>query len=120
MSDDKVVAFRAGDGRPRLKSLSGNEQRAMCQHDEVEIWPREPILECAQCGAVVDPYEWIRKAVGRWKRFEQAAQWKVDELKREADELMAGLRILRAEYKDEAERRRAERAIAHLPPQNRG
>lgn len=116
----KVLAFRRAVPSARLKSLDHDEKRAACQHLCIEVWPHEPIIECATCGAVVDPYHWIRGLTLDWAEVERRR----DQIKREAEREMAEirqqLRALRGEYRDEAERvaaeRQAARAVAVLPP----
>ena len=118
--DNNVVSFRAAAPSARLKDLDWTDKRAQCKHKNVEIWAKEPIIECSECGAVVDPYDWIRDRVKDWRHWHHAEFIKYKELKREREELQKQVRILRGEYRDEAERvaaeRNAARAIAVMPP----
>lgn len=111
-----VIDIKKALPSARFKSLEWSDKRTTCKHDQVEIWPREPILECSNCGAVVDAYAWIRQVCERWRDMEAQVRFKVADMKREADDLKKALRILRAEYKDENERRQAERALMIMPP----
>lgn len=120
MSEDKVVAFRAGAPSMRLKSLDWTDKRAHCKHVAVQVWQDEPILECKDCGAVVDPYRWIRDRCATWKKMEDEVGYRVKAAKGEMEDLQKSLRILRGEYKDERERRQAETALMVLPPRRGG
>lgn len=127
MSDagsDNVVSFRAAAPSARLKELDWTDKRARCEHKKIEVWAKEPILECRDCGAVVDPYAWIRSRINDWRYWQEAERAKYDDLKREREDLQKQVRILRGEYKDEAERvaaeRAAARAVAIMPPRRSG
>ena len=112
-----IVKFQAGAPSARMKSLTDDlAKRRCCKHEHVEIWMNEPILECADCGGVVDPYTWIRNRVTDWKQMVNAVEWKVRETKEELEGLKAQVRILRAEYKDELEKARACRELFVRPP----
>lgn len=112
----KVIAFRKAPPSSRLKRLEDDEMRLTCRHINVEIWAAEPILECTDCGAVVDPYAWIRTLTREWDAYEKRREDTKREVEREMAELQKRLRILRKEYQDESERCAAEREIAVLPP----
>lgn len=117
MADDSnIVEFRAGAPSARLKQFDGTEKHVGCQHRRVEIWPREPILECADCGVMVDAHEWIRSRVHDWRQMVSAVEWKRDEAQREINELKERLHMLRKEYATEIEKRRAEHALMVMPP----
>ena len=120
---ENVISFRDASPSARLKALDWNEKRARCEHKKVEVWLKEPILECRTCGAVVDPYEWIRGRVRDWKQWQDSERFRCEELKLEREKLQKELRKLRGEYRDEAERaaaeREAARAVMVLPPQRR-
>lgn len=115
MSDENVVSFRAAAPSARMKTFDKPDARALCDHRQVQVWRREPILECEKCGAVVDPYEWIRGRVQDWDRMQESLEYRREEVIRETKQLQAALRILKGEYKDEQERRMAERALMVLP-----
>lgn len=118
--DDKVVSFRSGAPSARLKELHWNDKRALCQHMSVEVWTSEPILECADCGAVVDPYQWIRNRVKDWAHMENEAKYRVDDAKREIADLKKTLKALRGEVDDAAEANRVKHALMVMPPRRRG
>jgi hypothetical protein len=115
VTDDKIVAFRSAAPSMRLKSLDWTDKRSQCKHFAVQVWSNEPILECCDCGAVVDPYQWIRARIAAWSNMEIDASFRVKEARAELEELKKTLRVLRAEYKDEKERREAETALMVLP-----
>lgn len=117
--DDNVVSFRSGAPSARLKELDWSDARARCQHRSVMVWAKEPILECQDCGAVVDPYAWIRARCADWSSLIAPLKRKKAEMEGEIAELRKALRALRGEFKDEAERRAAERAL-HVWPKKRG
>ncbi len=119
MSDNTVIGFRSGAPSARLKAFNGTDPRPNCQHRRIEIWAKEPVVECIDCGSVVDPYWWLRRRCEDWKQAMQAIELKMNAAKQEVEELKAALRILRREYKDEAEKRKAETALMHLPPRSR-
>ena len=118
--DDNVVDFRAASTpSARLKEFDWSDKRARCPHKSILVWAKEPILECGSCGAVVDPYQWIRDRVSDWRSMVEAVEFKKRMAQEELDSLKKQLRLLRREYKDEAEKRRAEGQVAILPPQRR-
>lgn len=120
MSDeDNIVEFRTGAPSARLKNLDWQDKRARCKHKRVEIWRKEPILECTDCGAVVDAHQWIRDRCQDWAQVMSNLKFKKQEIEAEIDELKKARRILRRKYKDERERREAEGALMHMPPQRR-
>lgn len=116
MSEENVIEFRKAAPSARLKEFEGTEKHVACQHRHVEIWRREPILECADCGVVVDPYAWIRDRVIDWRQMVSDVEYRRDEAQRELNELKARLRVLRKEYSSEIEKRQAEHALMVLPP----
>jgi hypothetical protein len=117
IEEDNIIEFRKAAPSARLKPFDGTEKHATCKHDRVEIWRREPILECADCGVVVDPYAWIRDRVSDWHHMVSEVEYRRSEAQRELDGLKEKLRILRKEYGSEVEKRRAEHALMVLPPQ---
>lgn len=120
MDEENVVSFRSASPSARLKKFDHDDKRQHCQHKSIEVWCKEPIIECTACGAVVDPYWWIRERCNDWREMVAAITWRRDEAQRELDELKARLRILRKEYATEAERIRAESQLMHMPPQRSG
>jgi hypothetical protein len=115
MTDEKVVSIRSAAPSARLKKLDWNDERAQCPHKHIEVWPKEPIIECADCGVVVDPYYWIRQRCHDWQSMEAAVEFRVRQLKDEKAGLEKAIRILKNECSSEAEKRAAARAIAVLP-----
>ena len=70
MSDgpgDNVVQIAS---RPRPVSLTARESKPRCDHVRVLIDREQPILECATCGAIVDPYVWIRRLTREWETYD--------------------------------------------------
>lgn len=116
MADDNVIDFKQGAPSAKMKRFDGTEKHLSCKHRHVEIWRREPILECTDCGVVVDPWQWIRDRCSDWKEMLAAVEWKRDEAQRELNELKERLRVIRKEYASEIEKRRAEHALMVLPP----
>lgn len=118
MTEEKVVDFRKAAPSARLKALDWKDKRSRCEHYRVEIWQKEPILECADCGAVVDPHVWIRKTVGDWARVIERQKWEMNAAKIECDEIKQQLRMLRKEFANEAEKHKYDSCLMMLPPQN--
>lgn len=121
MSEEtNVVAFRKDVPTASFKRLDADDLRATCQHRRVCVGMRDPILECAECQAPVDPYVWIRTLTREWDEVCRQHEEKKRSAEREIEVLKKRLRVLRGEYESEAERiaeeREAERAIAVLPP----
>ena len=114
--DDKVVQFRSAELPSRVKRPDDPKRRAGCQHKRTSIWMDEPILECSDCGAIIDPYCWIREQATKWDQI----QGRVDYARKEADREMADikkqLRQLRGEYADEKEHQATKKALMVLPP----
>jgi hypothetical protein len=73
MSDDTLERPAVLDLRPRLLAKKLRD----CTHDNVEIDPDDPVLDCAACGATLDPYVYIRKLATAEEaaRAERAMQW---------------------------------------------
>jgi hypothetical protein len=118
MSEDgKVINFKTAAPSARMKQFDAADKRPSCPHHHIEIWHKEPIIECQDCGAVVDPYYWIRQRCEDWRQMEDAVQWRINAAKRELEELRVAVRLVRKEYKDEAEKRQAERQLMVMPPQ---
>jgi hypothetical protein len=117
--EDNIVEFRAAAPSARLKNLDWQDKRARCRHKRVEIWRKEPILECTDCGAVVDAHQWIRDRCQDWAQVMSNLKFKKQEIEAEIGELKKARRILRKKYKDDREKRDAERALMHMPPQRR-
>lgn len=113
--DSNVITFRRDVPASRIKRPEGNAKRQCCQHRQVEIWACEPVLECRDCGAMVDPYDWIRTLTHEWGDVERQHAYRKREAEREMAEIEKKLRALRGEFRDETERREASRAIAVLP-----
>lgn len=121
MSEDEsnVLDLKAGLPSARLKRLDFGDKRARCRHRAIAVWPREPIIECVNCGAVVDPYEWIRTVCRNWEMMKNNQEIERAETAAEIAELKKALKVLRREYAGEAERRQLESAVAILPPRRR-
>jgi hypothetical protein len=121
MSDDgesNVVEFRRLDSSPsaQLKRLDITDKKRSCQHKKVHIWVSEPILECKDCGAIVDPYWWMRQTIGSWSSIYDGIKFQENEARKELEALKREIRKLRREFKDEAERQAPDREIMRLPP----
>lgn len=121
MADEtNIVDFKASAApSARVKTWQDvGEKRAMCRHTHVEVYSNEPILECKDCGGIVDPYVWIRKRCSDWKQMEDAVQCRISMAKAEYEDLKKAVRHLRGEWKDEVEKNRAERrSLMIRPPQ---
>ena len=116
---DNVVNFRPVGPSASLKKQDWTDKRRQCQHVAVEVWADEPILECQECGAVVDPYRWIRDRVSDWDQITARQEFRKREIVAELNELRAALKVLRGEYADERERQAAKSALMVLPPRRR-
>jgi hypothetical protein len=104
---DNIVSFRAAGASALFKDRQTlPERRLDCRHKPIWVYADEPILECRNCGAIVDPFRWIRDRVNEWKSMQAAVDWKIAEAKRELDGLRTAIRQLRGEWKDESEKRR--------------
>ena len=112
MSDDKVVPFVPGVPSMAFRETATNAKRAFCQHWRIAVDGSEPIIECRDCGAIVDPYQWLRQSIRNWDAPIKTREFK---LETEIENRKRALRILRNECADEAEKRIAARAIAVLP-----
>ena len=116
--DDKIVAFRkSSEPSARLKGLDWNDKRTFCRHGAVQVWDKEPILECCDCGAVVDPYQWIRDRCHEWAGMVASVQYRIDAAKLEMVELKKALKVLRKAHGAAVEAGRAQQALMVLPPQ---
>lgn len=118
--DDNIVQFKTRVPAASLKPFAHDDPRAKCKHESIEIWPApDPIIECAVCGVIVDPYYWIRERCSDWKQAQDAVDYKISQAEAELKELKAAIKLMRGKYKDEVEKRRAEREIMTLPPRRR-
>ena len=111
-----IVDISTAAPSARFKVLDRDDKRLRCPHKRIEVWPKEPIIECADCGAVVDPFQWIRDRCADWKQMVASVDWKVADAKRELEELKREIRLLRKEFKDEAEKEAASRRLMVMPP----
>jgi len=121
MADDdgNIVDFKSSAPSARLKSFDRSAKHTSCRHKQIEVWHREPIIECQNCGVVVDPYQWIRDRCRDHDQMMNSLEYQKQALQGEIEELKKMRRVLRREYRDERERRDTERAVAVLPPQSR-
>lgn len=117
---NNIVSFRDAAPSLHLKKLDWTDKRASCPHKAVLVWPKEPILECKTCGAVVDPYQWIRNRCDDWAMMRDAKKFERDQLQSEIDGLKKMLRLIRGEYRDERERHEAKSRLMVLPPPSSG
>lgn len=115
--DDNVISFRTAAPSAQMKKLEWSDKRSRCDHRQIEVWPKEPIIECVACGVVVDPYAWIRDRCRDWERVMDNVKYKKNAAEQEMKEILGKLRALRKEYASEAEKRSAERAVMILPAQ---
>lgn len=120
-ADDSNVIDFVGAGVPgmAIKPRDIGDPRRFCKHRQIMVSSDEPIIECATCHAYVDPYNWLRERCADYKKLYDAQTSLVEEAKRELAELKTALRLLRREYADEAEKRRAESSLMILPPRRR-
>lgn len=116
--EDNIVNFKAASApSARVKTWRDvGEKRAMCRHTHVEVYSNEPILECKDCGGIVDPYVWIRQRCADWKQMEDAIHYRITSAKDEYENLKKAIRHLRGEWKDEVEKNRAERHSLMIRP----
>lgn len=113
--DDKVVPFVPSTPSMAFKERGGDIKRAICKHWRIAVSQDEPMIECRDCGAIVDPYRWLRQSIGQWDGAIREREFKIQQLDGEIEGRKTALRLIRKEYESEAEKRRAERAIAVLP-----
>ncbi len=116
MADDNVINLMdAAVPSARLKQLDWSDKRARCEHKHVLVWSNEPILECKDCGGIVDPYQWIRGRARDWKSIIDNVEGKKKLIEMEIADLQKALRLLKGEFKDERERQEAKRMLMILP-----
>lgn len=80
------------------------------------MWQSETVIECADCGAVVDPYVWIRARCHDWHQMLDHIQDQEKQAKAELEKIKKSLRLLRKEYESEVEKKAVESAVMILPP----
>lgn len=117
--DDNVVNFAAAAPSLKFVQREPGDPRRFCDHRKIEVWQDEPIIKCTKCHATVDPYRWIRDRCTDYRRLHEAETFRINDAKQELAELTIALRLLRREYADEAEKRRAERQLMVMPPRRR-
>jgi hypothetical protein len=87
---DKIVPIGSAPSFPdlqRKKHVDGDRKDPLCKHWKIYVWTREPIIECQDCGAIVDPYYWLRLTMDNWDNMHARVKFQVDEMKREQDAL---------------------------------
>jgi hypothetical protein len=117
--DDKVVPLTSAPSIPGLqvkRQTTAERKDPFCKHWQIWVYAREPIIECKTCGAIVDPYQWLRLTTDNWQAAQDRVKYQITDMERERDELKKAVRLLRGEYKDETEKREAARAIMVMPP----
>lgn len=116
-----VLSFPKNAKRHRACKISEtksyHQKMATCQHHDCSIDPVQPILTCDQCGALLEPYDWMRKTM-KWfgHSIKAGALRQKEDLERESQELSELIRQLRGEFKSEVERRRFEASPVVKPP----
>jgi hypothetical protein len=110
-----VVSIRTAAPSASVREREWSDKKAQCEHKAITIDSSEPVIECRDCGAIVDPYRWIRDRCRDWSRWIDNEQYRQREMRDETKRLQAALRLVRKEYRDEQERRVAEREIMVLP-----
>lgn len=120
MIDESNVVSFPKEGRPAIRKELHNvaaEKKARCRHETCTISRYEPVIACDKCGAVVDPYEWLRKNIEHFgMAIKNGAEMQRDDLQREAKELTNLVRQLRGEFKDEMEKKRFQSQVVIKPP----
>lgn len=114
--DEKIIQFRDAAPSVRLKRLEATDQRRVCKHRSTLISMEEPILECADCGAIIDPHQWIRILTKEWEQVQNRVEFMRVEAEREMKEIRKQLRVIRGEYADEKERQEVKKTLMVLPP----
>lgn len=119
MTDESNVVAFPKEAKPTLQAEPRDLtcRKRICGHSRCVIRELEPILECKDCGAFIDPYEWMRKNVRHiGATIKGGAEKQRDELLREAEELSKLVRQLRGDFKSEIEKRRFQSQVVIKPP----
>jgi hypothetical protein len=114
---DNVVAFERDLPTSKLKPR--NPDKANCRHRKIWVSQDEPMVECVQCGSVVDPYAWIRAFTADWNAIQMSHELFKKAAAEEQAEIKRKLRQLRKEYASEAERLRDDREVMVMPARER-
>lgn len=80
---NNVVKLQPRAAGVEIKRMDRNDKRSTCRHPSVWIWESEPIMECRDCGAMIDPFVWMR---ANFKKFDQQIADKIAERDRIAAE----------------------------------
>ncbi len=85
-----VVLMPAEDFKmPELKIVVADDKEHVkyCRHDQVKIWKYHRTVQCANCGASVDPFEWLLNIanfqagqVSQLKWLHNEVKWKTEEI----------------------------------------
>jgi len=112
---DNVVSIHDATPSTGIKSLDWSDKRARCQHARVLIWEKEPIAECRDCGAILDPFMVLRRHCNYWRQMTAPLEAQKAGLEAEIAGLKKALKALKGEFATEAEKRAADRAL-HIWP----
>ena len=116
MTDKGDNIVKLADFAPSLsvKRVDWTEKRARCKHRAISVWAKEPIVECRDCGAVVDPIQWIRD---RCNDFDYL-QAEKKRLESDIAALQESKKLARAAVRREREKahRELDRQAMVLPP----
>lgn len=111
---DNVVSLAAIKPFLQTKRANWSDKKSRCQHWHVVVRSDEPILECKDCEAIVDPFHYIRNLAGLWDGL--MAQKK--RLEADIEALQESKKQVRQELR--RERDKADREISRqamvLPP----
>ena len=96
MSDGgRIISFAEARKAPREGPplLLKRHDYLACQHDHVKVYETQSRIDCADCGAVVEPMEVMR----RFARQELNFWWTCEQKKNERDKLLAEVEALKCE-----------------------
>ncbi len=75
-------------------------EQVACKHLRIVLDDVRRVVECEDCGIIIDPYDYLRsyaqRSFGHWSRMARNAKDMADRLTREIEELECRKRSLRA------------------------
>lgn len=100
---DKVVDIT----RPQVRLRAASGRQRHCRHQRVVAVAAKRMLQCDDCAAWVDPFEWVESVAKReifWRQQSEKRQRECDEAIRLYQATVAAMRILRNIEKPKGEK----------------
>lgn len=91
MTEQKIIQFD-----PSVLQAKTKPNEHYCRHANVFVVEKTRMLECQQCGQIIDPFDFM----WQWANRDRNLQWTRDKLKKDIDELGERLSDMKKEEKN--------------------